>query len=425
MSQLPYSEEGDLREKKNSNFNRFIIKELFDKVGFGFGSQQFINILFWQTGASLFLVGIINTLRVLFGNGSYLLIGKLGRKVLNKKMISLSGIIFGFSFLLIAVSIFVRSVILFSLAIIIGSITIVFYGEAKSLFSFRNEKVFIIEKLTKYGLVITAVSLFFAAYIMDKFPSTGSLLIFEMFNQMFKFEVMGYLFVFEIAAISFIIAGYFILNIKNEKTISFQNNDNKVDYKELLSNKIIILLVAVNIIIGIVQTVGFSYYGIYIYSTFKEHLFGGFLNVAMVFLISVFTSLIGYFITKINTKVYKKFYMLIFGAIMVAVMPYAYFFWDDLIVITMATIIGVIGGSVVGVSNSILAIELISHNLRQAYFSFTNIISIPFFIVVVPILAFIANNFGLKYLFLILALILLIVVIILLLCGIIYREEVV
>ena len=43
----------------------FILKEIFDKVGYGFGSQQFVNILLFLTGASFFIVGVVNGARVI------------------------------------------------------------------------------------------------------------------------------------------------------------------------------------------------------------------------------------------------------------------------------------------------------------------------------------------------------------------------
>ena len=151
--------------------------------------------------------------------------------------------------------------------------------------------------------------------------------------------------------------------------------------------------------------------------------YGGFLNVAMVFLVSVFTSLIGYFITKINVKVYKKFPILIFGMIMVAFMPFTYFFRQDLVFITIGTIIGVIGGSIVGVTNSLLSIDLIHFNLRQTYLSFTSLASIPLFIVAVPVLAYIAQAYSLSLLFLMLVIIMSLVILMLLIASIVLKKD--
>ena len=129
MPEIP--NEGEIPEKNHKkgddkNLSKLAAKEVLDRIGFGFGSQQFINILFLQTGASLFLVAIINSLRVVFGNLTSFFIEKFKNVKTNKKLISLSGIIFGFSFLLIAVAIFLKSIVIFASAIIISSIALVF-----------------------------------------------------------------------------------------------------------------------------------------------------------------------------------------------------------------------------------------------------------------------------------------------------------
>jgi hypothetical protein len=321
-----------------------------------------------------------------------------------------------------AIAIFINSVVVFSFAILISSICVIIYGESKGFFKLSGSKVYLIEKITKYSLIITAMSLFIAAYLMDKYPASGTPILLRIYNDLFSFKIYGYIIVFEIAAISFILAGYVLSHVKKEisqvKKLQIGNNFNL-----FIKNKVLLLFAITNIIISLVQTIGYSYYGIFIYQNFNKVLFGGFLNVAMVFLISVFTSLIGYFITKINTKVYRKFSMFIFGTIMIAFMPFSYFLKPNLVLITMGTIIGVIGSSAVGVTNGLLVIDMIGHNLRQAYFSFTNLVSIPFFLVMAPILAYIAQVYSLNLLFLLLTSILVILIIILLITSVMFEKE--
>jgi hypothetical protein len=311
--------------------------------------------------------------------------------------------------------------VLFSSAILISSICIVIYGESKSLSKLDNSKAHLIEKITKYSLIITAISLFIAAYLMDNYPASGMQVLLNIFNSLLSFRIYGYLIVFEVAAISFIFAGYVLAHMKRE--VSEVKKLQSTNFNFFVKNKVLLLLIIVNMIISLVQVIGYSYYGIFIYQNFNNVLFGGFLNVAMVFLISVFTSLIGYFITKINAKVYRKFPILIFGTIMVAFMPFAYFFKPNLIFITIGTTIGVIGSSAIGVTNSLLAIELINFDLRQAYFSFTSLVSIPFFLVMGPILAYIAQVYSLSIFFLLLTIILAIVITMLLLVSAIFKKE--
>tara|TARA_Y100000310_G_C20674597_1_gene812229 strand:+ start:229 stop:1530 length:1302 start_codon:yes stop_codon:yes gene_type:complete len=431
MQDIPEEKENN-SEEQNDDFAKLSVKEVLDKTGFGFGSQQFINILLLQTGASFFLLGIINSLRVVFGNLTYFFIENFKNIKISKKFIGISGIVFGFSFLLMAIAIFLNSVVVFSVAILIGSISIVIYGEAKNLFNLSKNKAFLTEKIAKYSLIITAISLFIAAYLMDTFPASGTLIIFNIFNKMISFKVYGYLIVFEIAAIAFIVAGYILSHLKGEaKTVEEESPENeasvpsqfKTNFNFFVKNKVLIILIIVNILISIVQITGYSYYGIFVYQNFNNEMFGGFLNVAMIFLISVFTSLIGYFITRINARSYRKFPILIFGTIMLALMPFSYYFNPSLIFITMGTILGIIGGSIVGVTNSLLAIELINFDMRQSYFSFTNLISLPFFLIIIPVLAYIAQTYGLTSLFLVLTYILAALVIILITASILFRKE--
>ena len=59
----------EIKNKKESRLtSKALFKELFEKFGFGFGSLQYVNILFFLSGASLFLIGIINGIRVLLIN---------------------------------------------------------------------------------------------------------------------------------------------------------------------------------------------------------------------------------------------------------------------------------------------------------------------------------------------------------------------
>ncbi|HEY9704740.1 MAG TPA: hypothetical protein V6C58_20035, partial [Allocoleopsis sp.] len=57
----------NIAEVKNAdthkNNNLLGSKEFLDRIGYGFASQQFINILFLLSGASLFFIGFINGIK--------------------------------------------------------------------------------------------------------------------------------------------------------------------------------------------------------------------------------------------------------------------------------------------------------------------------------------------------------------------------
>jgi MFS family permease len=421
------TEQGAAQSEQGDDFTKLNVKDILDKIGFGFGSQQFINILFLQTGASIFLLGLINGLRVVFGNLASFFLEKHENIKTSKRLISLSGIIFGFSFLIMTFGIFIRSAILFSIAILMGSVSVIVYGQARNLFKVSTGRVFLNEKIMKYSLIITAISLFIAAYLMDAFPASGEV-TWNIFGR--PFSVYGYLIVFEIAAVSFILAGYILSFVKKKESNAAQETKQETNESQLkhnfsffVDNKMLLLLIIASMVVSVVQIVGYSYYGVFIFQKFNDVMFGGYLNVAMVFLISVFTSLIGYFITKINAREYKKFPILIFGVAMLAFMPFTYYFSQDLAFITFGTIIGVIGSSIIGVTSSLLTIELINYDKRQAYLSLVNLFSIPVFIIVVPIFALVAQIFGLTILFLTLAIISFLLLFVLLIGAFMLRRE--
>ena len=120
-----------------------------------------------------------------------------------------------------------------------------------------------------------------------------------------------------------------------------------------------------------------------------------------------------------------KFPILLFGIFFIMAMPFLYFLIPNLIFLTIATILGVIGSSAVGVTNSMLAIELVRHDLRQAYFSITNLLALPFLIITTPVFAYLAQVYGLGTLFLVLALILALTIIVLSCASIFLKKEIV
>ena len=48
MADIPADIKRGAHEDEDKNLAKFTAKEILDKIGFGFGSQQFINILFLQ-----------------------------------------------------------------------------------------------------------------------------------------------------------------------------------------------------------------------------------------------------------------------------------------------------------------------------------------------------------------------------------------
>ena len=165
------------------------------------------------------------------------------------------------------------------------------------------------------------------------------------------------------------------------------------------------MMMAFNIIIGLVQVVGNSYYGIFIYQHYRGSYFGGFLNIAIVFLIAVFSSLIGYLIAKMNIKSYGSIFMLVIGGIFLSAMPFVYYLGSSLGLLTAGTIIGVIGASALGVSSSMLLIELLHEQDRESYYILSGIFSVIPYMIFVPIFSYAAQKFNLGIVFLALSIV--------------------
>ena len=402
----------DPEEVINKKFKKFVMKDVLDKIGFGFGSQQFINVLLFLSGASLFLIGIINGLKAVLSMLVGIFAAEYNRcKKISKKFIGLSGIVFGFSFLVMAFGKFVGSPLVFSIAVILSGVSIVIYGDFSQTFFFIGKRREILEKITKYGLIITAISLFLSAFLIDNYTE-NTLSLFTIFGKPLIIKLPGYLIAFEVAAIAFILSGYFLASVDDESSQSVQAfslssffSDVKQKSKGIFGNKFLLTLMAFNIITGLVQVIGNSYYGIFIYQNFRDSNFGGFLNIAMVFLIGVFSSLIGYFITKLNTKSYGPIFMIILGSIFLSSMPLAYYFGTNLAWLTAGTILGVIGGSALGISNNMLIIESLQEQDRKYYYISSGLFSIIPYLVLIPLLSYIAQG-SLNFLFLLLSIIL-------------------
>src|SRR3989344_2571808 len=143
-----------------------VSKEIFDRIGYGFGSQQFVSILFFLTGASFFVIGAINGARVVLSTLVSLLLQQYAKIKSVRRIVSASGIIFGFSFLLISTAVFLHSVALFSLAVLLGGASIVPYSDLYQKLVREKDKTYL-RRIVNYGLIITAIILFVSAFLSN------------------------------------------------------------------------------------------------------------------------------------------------------------------------------------------------------------------------------------------------------------------
>lgn len=386
------------------NISVFTWKELLDRIGYGFASHQFVNILFMLSGASVFLIGLFNGLKSLISvvMSSFL---QEYTKVhdIGKKFISKTGIVYGFSFLFIAWAITIQNVWLFGLALVVGSLGVVTYGDVYQQLmdhSLKKEKRnHFLAKISYYGLLITAACLLISGWMIDYTGLDGR--YFTFFGQ--EFKMFGYLNSFFITAVALILSGYTISYVrhKNEKSKEgfhkfFGEYFNTVskNAKSVMKNKYVLLLIIANMLIASVQVLANSYYGIFIYQEFQNVWMGGFTNVAVVFSIALIVSFLGPSVTKHAQRHIGLSPMLVFGTLLMSLMPLAIAINPSLVAIIIANGISIIGASIVGTSNGLFARKVLSEENRKLYFSSVSFFSTLPFILLIPAGAWIAQTAG-------------------------------
>jgi len=115
-------------------------------------------------------------------------------------------------------------------------------------------------------------------------------------------------------------------------------------------------------------------------------------------------------IARLLSKKYGNLPLLTFGTLMVATQPLTYYLSPNLLAISMATIIGIIGASITGLAIGLLITHALeSENRTKYYNTFSLILTLPY-LFFVPLGAYFAQAFGLRLLFLVLSLSLLVLV---------------
>ncbi|MEK6968195.1 MAG: MFS transporter [Nanoarchaeota archaeon] len=409
--ELPLSEPEEKRRIK------FLTKEILDRIGYGLSSQQFLNILFVQSGASLFLVGMINGLKVMVSViVSYILERyQLSVKV-NRVLMSVVGVFFGISIFTLTIAIHRKSTALFVLSFVFATIIAVLYGSLYQDWFKENlemrKRGFFLSRISYYGLAITGISMILGAALADKFTG-GKRLAFEILGQ--NLRLQGYVIVLVFAAMIFMFGALLLLWI-SEKNAGKEPQKKHVvitpeTWKEFASNKVLFVLFVSSAIISLVQTLATAYYGIFIYSNFSESAFGGFMNVAIIFIIALLTSVIGPVITQFNVRAYGKFPMLVFGTMLIAIGPVTYWYNPNLLSISMAMFLSTIGSAICGVSFGLLTLELVREDLKESYAQLSNVLTLIPYMIFIPIGAYIAFNWGMSILFLILSITLVVTVV--------------
>jgi len=402
-------DERDATDRRNGRI--LAVREFLDRFGYGAVAPQFLNILFFQTGASLFLLGLFNGLNTVISMlitsvlREYAKVHKVSRNV-----IGAAGVAFGFSFFVMAFALRAHMVWLFGLGFLLASVGVVMYGDLYKKFvleTIRREKMGgLLRRMGQYGVLITMVAMLFSGWLIDRFPDTGRV-TFTAFGMTFR--PIGYLLAFEITAFAFIISSYLLSRLKErreERKYAFgrflreHTSQLRKRMRSLLSNRYILLLFIATLFTGLLEVLGQSYYGLFIYQTFRDIAFGGLLNVAVLYGIAIMTSFTGPWFTKRLHKAIGLSPMLVFGTLLMAILPLTLVFNLHLLAVALALIFSVIGSAIVGLAQGLLARKVMDEETRRHYFMAVGLLLALPYLVLVPIGAWLTQLAGMQSLFL-------------------------
>ena len=406
--------EGREEEEVINKRNEKLLKRKFylDKIGYGFTSTQFLNILFSFTGASFLLIGLTNGLKSFFNTFISTFIKEITQKrEIKKSKISLAGLIFGFSFLILALAVTIKSPILFATTLLIGGIAVTIYGELFNNFLNKYSKKGKITRLsstsTFKGFLLVAISIILAAGIIDLTFLDGETITINILGRTITQNIYGYLLTFEITAFAFIASSYIFSKVKIKQEEILRAIDYKAHYRKLmkksrtfLKNKYLLVMTATMLIVSIFQSLINSFTGIYVYTHLKNAWFGGFMNIAIMYSAALLIAILGPIITSKLNKNIGVVPMFVFGTLLMAVLPLTIvfnpFYYPAMVA---ANVLSVLGAALIGSAQGILAAKVLSLEDRQNFYSSAGFLSLIPFIIGVGILSYIANNFGLIYLF--------------------------
>ena len=408
---------GSSRNKEvRRNVRLFGTKEVLDRVGYGFVTHQFINILFYQATImgglgqlALFLVGLFNGLKSLLSTVISSVLQEYSKvNDISKRAISRAGIVFGFSFLLMAVGYRMGLWWLFGAALLIGSIGVVSYGDLYNNLLRQNLKKErmgrFLANIGEFGIIITAISLMTSGWLLETFPATGRVVSIMGHD----ITLIGFVLSFMISTIAFILSGYIVSFIKQrKKELSYPFRQFWSEYharvkrqrRVFFRNRIILLLLVTSVLLGIAQILGNSYYGIFIYERFHDVLLGGFLNVAVIYTLAVIVSVLGPWVTRGLNRYIGYAPMLVFGTLLIAMMPLVAAWNPNIYALGVAQSLSIIGSAIVGAAQGLLARKLLKEEDRKMYFASLSFMIVFPFIILLPVGAWLTQSLGLTLLF--------------------------
>lgn len=403
-------------KKSEGGHLSYVIKDFFDRVSYGLSSSHFLNILLSLIGGSILLVGLANAAKAILSTAISLLSREYSRKKsLHKRTVGYSAVLLGISFILVSASVFYRAVWLFVPSFLLGAVSAVVYGNLyQNMFRIRMveiRKVHIIGRLTYTGLLVTAMSIWLGAWLLESFGINGKAVSFELFGRIIGMRLFGYAIALNMAAVSIVISGYIIYflywkKIEEKTRLSLREAVNGIAsrYAETLratrKDKVLSALAFTGIIIAALQALGNSYFAIFIFRRMAYQGFGGWMNVAVVFIMALIATIVSPYVTRSASRAYGRFPLLAFGACLMAIMPLSYYYRPTLISVAMGTIAGVLGASINGIATGIILKNCLKDIEMGHFLQMKSISSIPFYAIIIPLGACLAYFKGMETLFL-------------------------
>ncbi|MCF7871474.1 hypothetical protein K9L97_00385 [Candidatus Woesearchaeota archaeon] len=382
-------------------------KYFLDRFGFGLASNQVLSVLFYLTGAGFFLIGFLNVLRTCITT----FFSTFFREYYDKAnfrvwFINFSGLVFGFSFLFIALAVSLGSIWLFAVSFLVGSVGVVIYGDLFRTFRESSSKGFsvLVSPTTAFfGVLLMFFGFLGSAVLMDLVPLSGVLFSLSVFGFDFSFRLHGFLIAFELTTIVFILSSYWLSRMK------FRNFTKKLSFfefktyfiesvfrkgKRFLYNKHLLMLGLATLFLAVFQSATYSLAGVYIYSEFEPIFLGKFMNLVFVFGIPLVFSIFGPIIASRFNKYLGLSPLLVFGSVLVSFFPLALSMNSFLPALVLANLFSIFGASMLGGGNSLLASRYLNSFDRKLFYSFSSlIILIPFF-VLTSVLFFMGSRVG-------------------------------
>ncbi len=393
--------EADL--KKNNLLIKY--KILLDKLGAGFSSIQFLNILLSFTGISYFIIGIVNAAKSAINTITSSVVKKqVERGKFSTDVMIVSGIFFGLSFFIIAVGIAFGLKWAFIFGLLIGGFFFVIHGDMFQIFLnkyLRKLKPGLFaEKTTLVGVILMAISLLLSAWLLEKIPVTGRQITFPLLGKVTSY---GYVLSFEIAAVAFILSAYLFMII-NIKLVSFKEiessetrgyfSDLIFNAKKYFKNKYLFTLTFATMFLGVFQAVMNAFLGIYIYNKYNDIFLGGFLNVGFMLALALLVVLIGPAVTERMNKNLGVAPLFVFGTLLMAILPLTLYYNSYFPAVVVANMLSILGAAMIGAGHNLVSVRLLNEKDRESYYTFSGLFALIPFIVIVLLLSALAEKNG-------------------------------